>query len=408
MPSCDEIAYISGIYMGERPLTVAWISYFPVSWLPDLPEPLRAVARLHPATWQRVLLEELIGNPSVKLHVLSLQKHFPRDYTFDREGVSFHCLKASLKLRVGSLFWWDTLLIGRRLRRIRPDLVHAWGFERGAGVVASRLKYPFLVTIQGLLNWYLQQVDLGPFVRLEARLERVTLRRASVVTTESRFAVNWLREHYPHLDIHQAEHAPNWLFHRLARQPKTNPTQFLFIGPMSLLKGTDLLLKALDGLKKEVQFQLTIVGSSAEEFVGTMRKVTSAALWERVRILHGLTTAEIAGLLGQSTIMLFPTRADTSPNSVKEAVVAGVPVVASAVGGIVDYVVPGKNGLTFAAGDLDAFTHAIKSALAHPLFRHGRVDPEALEQMRAYLSPKAMALEFLRAYDALSKQNRAN
>ena len=49
--------------MPERPLKVAWISYFPIEWLPDLPEPLRGLPRMHPASWQRVLLQELIGNP---------------------------------------------------------------------------------------------------------------------------------------------------------------------------------------------------------------------------------------------------------------------------------------------------------------------------------------------------------
>jgi len=391
--------------MAEHPVKIAWISYFPISWLPDLPEFLRSVPRLHPATWQRVLLDELKADPLLKLHVFTLQKHFPHDHTFESRGVTFHCLKASLKLRVGSLFWWDTVLLRRKLKQLAPDLVHAWGFERGAGVVASRLKYPFLITVQGLLNWYLQQVDLGAFVRLEARLERITLRRAPVVTTESRFAVNWLREHYPHLEIHQAEHAPNWLFHQLIRNPTTDPVQFLFIGPMSLLKGTDLLFKALDRLRSEVQFQLTIVGSSAPDFVASMRTATSAALWERVRILHGLAPAEVAGLLARTTIMLFPTRADTSPNSVKEAVVAGVPVVASAIGGIVDYVVPGKNGFTFAAGDPEAFRDAVEMALDHPLFRYGKVDAEVLSQMRAYLSPRVMAERFRRAYDAVLSRN---
>lgn len=385
-------------------MKVAWISYFPIEWLPELPGSLRALPRIHPATWQRVLLDEVKHMPGLKLEVIAVRKQFPRDFTFEWEGVTFHCLKVPAGMRTLSLFWWETLLIRRCLQRLKPDLVHAWGTERGAALVASRCPYPYLVTMQGLLQWYLQQVDLGWLFRLEARLERVSLRRASVVTVESNFGVNWLRQHYPALQVHQAEHAPSWLFHRLQRCPQTQPLRFLFVGVMSLIKGTDLLLLALERLRSELDFQLTIIGSVTPEFLQRMQAVTSAALWERVSLRHNLTQAEVAAELQRTTLVLFPTRADNSPNSVKEAVVAGVPVVASAIGGIVDYVLPGRNGLTFPAGDLEGFVAAIRQAVAHPLFGRGGVEPAALEQMRAYLSPKLMAERFVAAYQRVLTQ----
>jgi glycosyltransferase involved in cell wall biosynthesis len=102
--------------------------------------------------------------------------------------------------------------------------------------------------------------------------------------------------------------------------------------------------------------------------------------------------------MARATMMLFAPRVDNSSNSVKEAVVAGVPVVASAVGGAMDYVVPGKNGLGFPAGNLEALTEAIRSAVAHPLFSQGKVSPETLQQMREYLSPRRMAAGMVAAY----------
>src|SRR5262249_21675816 len=155
--------------------------------------------------------------------ILVVRSSFPRSYDFSRNNVHFHCLKLPPGTRGLSLFWWETLLIRKRLRQIQPDLVHAWGSERGAALVASRLGYPYLVTRQGLLEWYAEQVHLNIPHRLEARLERVALRRASIITAESCFAIRWLRDKYPHLEVHQAEHAPDWIFHRLERRPETNP-----------------------------------------------------------------------------------------------------------------------------------------------------------------------------------------
>jgi glycosyltransferase involved in cell wall biosynthesis len=391
---------------GESPLTVAWLSFFPIEWLPTRPDELRDLPKQHPASWQRVLLDELKPRPGLKLHVFSVRKHYPRHLTFEWEGVTFHCVKVPGGLRTLSLFWWETVLLGGRLKRVKPDLVHAWGTERGAALVASRLRYPYLVTMQGLLEWYLQHVDLGRVVRLEARFERISLRRASVVTVESNFGVDWLHRHYPHLEVRQAEHAPSWLFHRLERRPQTQPLQFLFVGLVSPIKGTDLLLQALDRLRSELDFRLTIIGTVSPSFLHRLKALTSPALWERITLRHNLTQPEVAEEMARATMVLFPTRVDNSPNSVKESVVAGVPVVASAIGGIVDYVVPGRNGLTFPAGNLEELVKAICAAADHPLFREGKVKPDTLTQMRQYLSPSVMARRFLAAYHRVAERGR--
>ena len=129
-------------------------------------------------------------------------------------------------------------------------------------------------------------------------------------------------------------------------------------------------------------------------------KSVSTPTWERVEFKHDLLPHEVAKELETPTMLLMPTRADTSPNAVKEAVVAGAPVVAASVGGIPDYVVHGKNGLLFPAGDVEAFSQAIRSAVAHPLFGRGLVDPATLAAEREYLSPELMAKKFLAAYEA--------
>jgi glycosyltransferase involved in cell wall biosynthesis len=392
--------------MAQDPLKVAWISYFPIEWLPDLPEPLRELPRMHPAPWQRVLLDELRSLRKLKLHVIAIRKQFPRDYTFEWEGVTFHCLKVPAGMRTLSLFWWETLRIRRCLRQLRPDLVHAWGSERGAGLVASRLGYPYLLTMQGLLGWITESLDMGPFVRLEAALEHYALQRASNVTAESTFAMRWLRERYPRLELRQIEHAPAWRFHEVRRRPETKPLQLLFVGQAQPLKGTDLLVTALDKLRPEFDFRLTMIGGADPGYLAGLKSVTSPGLWDQFVFRQNLTAQEVAEALGGAAMVLYPTRVDNSPNSVKEAVAAGVPVVASAVGGIVDYILPGQNGFTFPAGDLEAFIRQIRAAVAHPLFGRGQVEPDALGRMREYLSPWVMRDKFLAAYESVSARGR--
>jgi len=389
--------------MQSKPLTVAWISYFPVEWLPDAPEEVRRLPRIHPASWQRVLLGELEKNPAVKLHVTVLRKQFTRNLTFERNGVTFHLIKTPGGWRAPTLFWLDTFLLRRKLAEIKPDVVHAWGAEQGAALVAARLKYPFVATVQGLLTWYEQVAQVNRYQKFAAWLERRSFPRAPVVTTESVFAVDFLKRRWPRMNVRQVEHAPDWIFHRLERKPQTSPRRFLFVGVLSQIKGSDLLLLALDELRNEFMFELVVVGQGDTDFVVAMRRQTSAELWERVQFRHELTPAEVAEEMARATMMIFPTRADTSPNSVKEAVVAGLPVVASAVGGILDYVWPGRNGILFPPNNVAECVQALRAACAHPLFSQGLVDPAALNEAREYLSPRRMGERFLEIYQSLRR-----
>jgi glycosyltransferase involved in cell wall biosynthesis len=388
----------------QKPLTtVAWISDFPLEWLPDLPPELCALPKQHPGTWQMVLLSEFEKNPALRIHVIVLRKQIDKDFSFERNGVTFHILKIPGGWRAPSLFWLDTIVIRRALEKIKPDLVHAWGTEKGAALVASRLGYRYVVTIQGLLTWYKELVPLGTYERFATAVESISLRRAKVATTESTFAVQYLKQKSPKLQVHQAEHAPNWLFHQIERRPQTKPIRFISVATLGHRKGTDLLLRALDALSKELLFELVLISGPNQPYLDSIKPTISPQLWRRIIFKTHLLPSDVAGELATATMLLLPTRADTSPNAVKEAVVAGVPVVASAIGGIVDYVRPGKNGFLFQSNDLDGFVKALKAACKHPLFSRGEVDGETLNGMRDYLSPKTMERRFLEAYEKAAR-----
>jgi glycosyltransferase involved in cell wall biosynthesis len=346
-------------------------------------------------------LAELEKRPGLHLHVLVLRKQFERSCTFVRHGVTFHLIKTPPLMRAPSFFWVDTLLIKRVLRQIGPDMLHAWGTEHGAALVASRLPYPYLVTMQGLLGWLAEVLPLNRYQRFVAFLEKVSLARASVVTAESTFAVQYLKARFPHLEICQVEHAPQPLFHQVQRRPQLRPPRFLFVSPFTYGKGADLLIQALDRLRPSLEFELTVVGPTDEGLVRSLRAATSPSLWTRTKFRNNLTSDEIADELASATLLLCPTRADNSPNAVKEAVVAGVPVVAGRTGGIPDYVFPGENGVLFSPGDLSACLDGIRMACQHPLFGRGLVEPEVLTKTRAYLSAKRMGQAFFETYQRI-------
>jgi glycosyltransferase involved in cell wall biosynthesis len=170
------------------------------------------------------------------------------------------------------------------------------------------------------------------------------------------------------------------------------------VGTLGYRKGTDILLRAVDQLVKDLPFELVLIGAANEALIKQMKGIVSPELWRRVVFKKNQLPAEVAKELASAALLILPTRADTSPNAVKESVVAGLPVVASAIGGIPDYVFPGENGVLFPAGDLAECVRAIRAACQHPLFSRGLVDAKSLERNRDYLSPARMAKNFLAAY----------
>jgi glycosyltransferase involved in cell wall biosynthesis len=394
--------------MGSARLTVAWVSDFPVEWLPEVPEQLRGSPRRQPATWQMTLLGEFQKDPGLRLHVFLLRHRLERGFSFEWNGTNFHVLKAPPWLRLGSVFWVDTLLMRGRIRRLRPDLVHAWGMELGAPLIAHRLGRPYVMTVQGLFNWLKERVPLSSYYRFLARLERACLARAPVVTTESAFAVRYLQARYPALRLLQVEHAPNPVFFQVRRQPRLQPPHFVSVGTLSFLKGTDLLLQALERLRPELAFSVEIICRPNSRYLASRPRLASDALLQRIEFKHDLLPFEVARALERPLLLILPTRADVSPNAIKESVVAAVPVVASDIGGVPDHVKPGRNGLLCPAGDLEGLVSALRAALEHPLFGRGQVDAATLAQSRDYLSPTRMASNFRRAYQmALEASARA-
>ena len=387
--------------MPQRPLTVAWISFFPVEWMSDVPAELQDLPRLHPATWQQVLLSGMEKDSRIKLHIIVLRKQFPADLHFERNGVSFHLLKTKAGMRAPSLFWYDTLLIRRLFQKIKPDLVHAWGTEQAAGLIATRLGCPHLVSVQGLLTMFRERIRLNWYNRLVQLLENPTLRRAQAVSAESRSTVDYLARMNPRGQLFHIEHPPLPDFHKVVRQPHTSPPVLLAVGTWDFRKGSDVLLQAMVQLRQQRDFRLVCV---THPQAASQRKITRGIPLEFMRQIEfksGLNTAQMVSEFGRATLLLMASRADTGPVAVKEAVVAGLPVVTTEVGGVPEYIVPFKNGLVCRPNSVDEFRKSVADALEHPLLGNGRVDSDVLHKMRAYLSGQRAVDQFIEAYQHL-------
>ena len=130
-------------------------------------------------------------------------------------------------------------------------------------------------------------------------------------------------------------------------------------------KSHDTLFAAAEELAAEFpDAHYTIVGA------GPRRAELESVV--RARGLEGVVTFlghrdDVPGLLAASDVFVLPSRSEAFPNGAIEAMAAGLPVVASAVGGLLDLIEPDRTGVLFPAGDASALAAALRRLFTDPV-----------------------------------------
>jgi glycosyltransferase involved in cell wall biosynthesis len=138
-----------------------------------------------------------------------------------------------------------------------------------------------------------------------------------------------------------------------------------FAGRYEAGKGVHELLTAIAGLAS-LQPELALECAGSGDRDALEKRAHALGIADRVT-LHGwidTTTRDV--LLARATVFVLPSHAEGLPISLLEAMAAGCPVIASAVGGVPDLIVDGVNGLLVPAGDAQSLAFAIHRVLRDP------------------------------------------
>lgn len=161
----------------------------------------------------------------------------------------------------------------------------------------------------------------------------------------------------------------------------------LFCGRIQRLKGADVAAAALARLGEQAPAlarRVTFVvagGASGEDGAATldlMHRVTGAADFvPRVRFLSARPHDEVVDLYRAADVCLVPSRSESFGLVALEAQASGVPVVASAVDGLVHVVDSGRSGLLVPDPSPEAFASALETVLSYDCLRR-RMGREAV------------------------------
>jgi len=140
-------------------------------------------------------------------------------------------------------------------------------------------------------------------------------------------------------------------------------TQLLFVGRLAAVKGLPILLESLRSLKQSMpDIALTVVGDGEDR---AMLEAQSAqmGLAEQVQFVGYKSQAEVRQYLQATDVFVLPSFAEGVPVVLMEALMSGVPVVATQIAGISELVEDGVNGFLVPPSNREALGDRIQTLL---------------------------------------------
>jgi glycosyltransferase involved in cell wall biosynthesis len=245
----------------------------------------------------------------------------------------------------------------RAVRRagFRPDLVHSHFFLAGVpgDALARALRVPAVVTEHWSVFLPDDPMELTPLLRRGASF---AYRNADVVLPVSAALQKSMEMHG--LRARRFEVVPNAVdtdLFRLGEGPRNG--RLVAVGMLLDAKAYDVLLPAIATL--DVALDIVGDGPLRGELEALARSLGVA---DRVTFHGVLTKPEVAQLMREAELFVLASRYENNPCSLIEALASGLPVVATAVGGVPE-LVTGANGRLAQPGDPESLATQISAAL---------------------------------------------
>ena len=173
----------------------------------------------------------------------------------------------------------------------------------------------------------------------------------------------------------------------------------LFLGQLVPRKGLTVLVDAFARVRAHADLLLVGGNWSEEDYPREVRAlVSSLGLEDRVHFENHRSDA--GALLQSADVFVLPSFEEARPRSIIEAASLGVPVVASATGGIPSLIDDGVNGLLVPPGDAERLAMAIDRLASNPGLRR-RLGEQARTRVERECRPEETARRYVAVYARL-------
>lgn len=359
---------------------------------------LYVIDDLMPGGAERVLVDVALRLPRdrFEVSVLTLFGEGPLAEELRREGLSVACLGLSRRnpLSKAAFLWWY-------LRRIRPAIVHL--FRIGARVFAGPVAWAAGVP-RRIGRWDNFPKDEPPSWRL---LDRVSARFLTGAEACSEAVARALRRDFLPPRLRPAVTRNGTPLRSLPPGARRRARRLLGVGTRELVVGTvanlhwrkgyPCLLRAAALVRdEEPRFRLFCIGAGPKESLEDLAR--QLGLEAAVKFLG--RRLDVPQLLPGFDVFVLASVTEPFGVVLAEAMAAGLPCVATRVGGIPEVVAEGETGLLVPAGDPEALAQAVLRLLRDPGLRR-RMGRAGRRRVREHFSIERMTADVERMYEAL-------
>jgi len=354
------------------------------------------------------LLQGFALLPELEVHVLSCARARMSSPEKLASNIFFHSLYVPRMGWLRTAYQGCIRAVRRKLRDLKPDIVHGQGTERDCAISAVFSGFPNVLTIHGNLRLIAKVTHARPFSFpwLGARLEGFTVPRSLgvvCITNYTRVAVADLAR--------QTWVVPNAVdasFFDVTPTPGLDgPPRILCVGMICPRKNQNAFIRALDQLAATRPLQVHFLGQTAagqaydEEFLSLVR----ARPW---CTYEGFADRpKLKDIMRKTTLLALPSLEDNCPMVVLEAMAAGIPVMAAKVGGLPDLIDEGKTGAFCDPLDAANMRLAVERALGDSASAK-RLAESARQQALEHFHPRVVAQRHLEIYREVLNQRRGD
>lgn len=326
--------------------------------------------------WIESLISALSNVSQIEPTVVLLSNTKKDDCTIN--GVNYTTIWQKEKSAIQKLFYYYRHKYNRQqiydnelvliIKKYKPDIIHVFGLENTlAYTVLNQSSVPAIIHLQGLLSpidnafypagfnrysfflpitireWILRNgfIHAKNNIEQKAKLESELYKKLLYVmgrTHWDRLIINLLAQNGKYFQVDEILRSDFYKFAGKWEYQQKQKITIISTLSETIYKGLDLILKTANLLFEHtnLQFEWNIIGLNKTDRMVKFFEKNMNIKSEKINISYiGIKNSEeICSILLKSDVYVHPSYIDNSPNSICEAQLIGLPVIATNVGGV--------------------------------------------------------------------------
>ena len=313
-----------------------------------------------------------------------------KDFKFHYEDITYYPIKDKLSTKFNKIkaklfgTLWDSNLpdLLKVVDDYKPDIIQLFGTESGMGEIVGNTKVPIIIHIQGILNPYVSNWLPRGFklntILLYSSIYDLILRRdlysdhllLKKMAKREEYIIKNSKYFFGRTDwdkriIKLFNHNSEYFHCNEALRPIMSENKWEYTNNQTLrlvsvlnpfiYKGLDIVIETANLLKNKfnIEFEWAIIGIENDNKVVKIIERTKGMKFidNSVNFKGQKLGNDLISELLESNLFIHPSHIENSPNSVCEAMLLGMPVIAGNVGGVASLIETGQSGICYNSQD---------------------------------------------------------